>query len=152
MDPAGIASSLVELVRVAEEEGLVGLRVTRNGTSVAFRRSAGRAPAGEPEPPAPAAECEPEAAEAAPRAKTHELRSRLVGVFRRCQPGRDRPLVSPGDPVREGQLVGYIESMRVMNDVTADVTGILDEFLVGDGEGVDYGRPIASFRVDGEPA
>jgi len=147
MDSAGIASSLAELVRVAEEEGLAGLRVARNGTSLAFRRSAVPASAAQPLPASPEVEPEPEAAPVAGPERGHELRSKLVGVFRRCQPGRDRPVVKPGDPVRDGQLVGYIESMRVMNDVTADVTGILDDFLVGDGEGVDYGRPIARFRA-----
>jgi len=147
MDSAGIAGSLAELVRVAEEEGLAGLRVARNGISVDFRRSAATAATTPLVPASTAEEPEPEQASTAPAAGGHELRSRLVGVFRRCQPGRDRPVVNPGDPVREGQLLGYIESMRVMNDVTADVTGILDEFLVGDGEGVDYGRPIARFRV-----
>lgn len=148
MDSAGIAGSLAELVRVAEEEGLAGLRVARNGSALSFRRSTAAAAPAQAIPALPVKEREPEEAstELAPSGG-HELRSKLVGVFRRCQPGRDRPVVNPGDPVREGQLLGYIESMRVMNDVTADVTGILDEFLVGDGEGVDYGRPIARFRV-----
>jgi len=146
MDSAGIASSLAELVRVADEEGLAGLRVARNGTSLAFRRTAVPVSAAQPRPAAAAVEPQPEITPVAGPERGHELRSKLVGVFRRCQPGRDRPVVKPGDPVREGQLVGYIESMRVMNDVTADATAILDDFLVEDGEGVDYGRPIARFR------
>jgi len=74
----------------------------------------------------------------------HIVRSPLVGIFHRCAPGKDAPLTEAGDRVTEGQTIGGIESMRVMNELAADASGVLLEFLVADGEAVEYGQPVAA--------
>ncbi len=62
----------------------------------------------------------------------------LVGVFR---PVQNRP-VAVGDAVRSGQVLGYIESMRLMNECSAPVTGVVSALLVSDGQPVEYGQPL----------
>ena len=44
-----------------------------------------------------------------------------------------------------GQVVGAIESMKLMNDVQADQVGRVVDVLVEDGAPVEYGQPL--FRV-----
>lgn len=61
----------------------------------------------------------------------------MVGVFRASDPP-----VRTGDAVRAGQVVGFIESMRLMNDVTAEAAGIVGEVLAEDGLAVEYGQPL----------
>lgn len=62
----------------------------------------------------------------------------LVGVFHAAVPSP----VSRGDVVKEGQLLGQIESMRLMNDCSAPHTGRVTAILVEDGQPVEYGQPL----------
>src|SRR5258708_27030117 len=63
--------------------------------------------------------------------------AQMVGVFHSAEP----PL-GVGANVEPGQVVGVIESMRLMNDVCAEVGGIIEAILVEDGMAVEYGQPI----------
>ncbi|GJM61781.1 biotin/lipoyl-containing protein [Persicobacter diffluens] len=42
-----------------------------------------------------------------------------------------------GDNIQEGDIIGYVESMKVYNAITADVGGQITEICPGDGESVD---------------
>jgi acetyl-CoA carboxylase biotin carboxyl carrier protein len=54
--------------------------------------------------------------------------------------------VSVGDDVSEGDTLGVIEAMKVFNDVKADVSGTVEEILVGNGESVEYDQPLFILR------
>ncbi len=70
----------------------------------------------------------------------------MLGVFYRGpQPG-EPPFVAPGDAVTAGQTVGLIEVMKTYNEVTAPRDGTLGDFLVADGEFVEYGQVITRVR------
>ncbi len=68
----------------------------------------------------------------------------LVGVF---HAGRVSPLRA-GDPVNDGQILGQIEAMRLMNDCKSTLSGTIYAVLVQDGQPVEYGQPL--FEI--EPA
>lgn len=61
----------------------------------------------------------------------------IVGVFR-----AQRTPVKVDDTVKEKQVLGQIEAMRLMNDCTATQTGRIVAVLVSDGEPVEYGQPL----------
>jgi acetyl-CoA carboxylase biotin carboxyl carrier protein len=66
----------------------------------------------------------------------------LVGVFHpNIKPGQ-KPLVSVGDKIREGQVIGAIETLRVMNEVEARVSGRVVEIRVTPGQAVEYGQTL----------
>ena len=44
--------------------------------------------------------------------------------------------------VTAGQVVGAIESMKLLNDVVSQLTGPVVEVLVEDGTPVEYGQPL----------
>ena len=70
------------------------------------------------------------------------VRAPLVGTFYRApQPGAP-PFVTPGDAVEEGETLGIVEAMKLMNHVTADRAGRVVEVLAGDGEPVEYDQPL----------
>jgi len=56
------------------------------------------------------------------------------------------PALKFGDKIEAGQYVGNIESIKVMNDVLAQVGGVVVETLVDDGGPVEYGQPL--YRVN----
>ena len=80
------------------------------------------------------------AAEAAPAEAVRLLTSPMVGIFYHAEP----PL-AVGMEVQAGQAIGSIESMKLMNDVLAEVGGRVTDVLADDGAPVDYGRPL--FRL-----
>lgn len=66
----------------------------------------------------------------------------MVGVFyRAAQPGEE-PFVSVGDIIREGQTVGILEVMKMMNNVEANHAGRVVEVLVADGTSVEFAQPL----------
>ncbi|RKN40590.1 acetyl-CoA carboxylase biotin carboxyl carrier protein [Micromonospora endolithica] len=100
-----------------------------------------------PAPPAsvahgPGAPAEPIAAP--PAAPVHALavRSPVVGTFYRAAEPGAAPFVAVGDVVRPGQVVGIVEAMKLMNEVTADRAGRVVEVLAGDGQPVEYDQPL----------
>lgn len=81
----------------------------------------------------------------APVAVAPELRyvtAPLVGNYFPALRTGQPPLVAVGDVVREGQIIAGIESLRVMNEVEADVAGTVVEILVPPGHAVEYGQRL----------
>ncbi|MFR9193847.1 MAG: acetyl-CoA carboxylase biotin carboxyl carrier protein [Ruminococcus sp.] len=52
------------------------------------------------------------------------------------------PFVQVGDTVKKGDVVLIIESMKLMNEVTSDVEGVVQEILVKNGDAVEYDQPL----------
>lgn len=57
-----------------------------------------------------------------------------------------QPLIKVGDTVKKGQLVGYIESMKVLNEVVSDFDGTVEEIHISHGEPVEYGQSIITLK------
>jgi acetyl-CoA carboxylase biotin carboxyl carrier protein len=96
--------------------------------------------------PAPAPpEAEPrEAPRPAPALK--EIKSPMVGTYYKApEPGAD-PYVKIGSRVTSGQTVCIIEAMKIMNEIEAEITGVIREVCVDDAQPVEFGQVL--FRVD----
>jgi acetyl-CoA carboxylase biotin carboxyl carrier protein len=75
-------------------------------------------------------------------AEEKTIKSPLPGTFYRSSgPGED-PYVREGDRVRPGDIVGLVEVMKMFNDVKAEDEGVVDRFLVEDGDPVDAGQSL----------
>ena len=100
------------------------------------------APVVEPAVPAPAlATPAPE-----PVAEGLEVKSPMIGtLYRRPSPDSD-PFVEVGTAVEPDTVVCIIEAMKVMNEIKAEVKGVIAEVLVEDGKPVEYGQAL--FRIE----
>jgi len=67
---------------------------------------------------------------------TKEILAPLEGKFFRTKTPDEKGIKS-GDVVNTGDIIGYIESMKVYNAVTADVSGKIVEICQADGEDVE---------------
>lgn len=92
--------------------------------------------------PPPVTTSSPEPAPPEPRSEW--VRAPLVGFFQ----SRSKP-IQVGDAVQEGEVVGLIKAMGLMNEVQSPVDGRVVEVLVEDGDPVEYGQPL--YRVEVEP-
>ena len=43
-----------------------------------------------------------------------------------------------GDKVNKGDIIGYVEAMKVLNEVTTDVAGEITEIVADHGTNVEY--------------
>ncbi|MBY8909971.1 acetyl-CoA carboxylase biotin carboxyl carrier protein subunit [Salinicoccus roseus] len=99
------------------------------------------------------ADAPPDGQQAAPEpergeeASGHTIKAKQVGTFFiEKEENSDEMFVSVGDDVSEGDTLGVIEAMKVFNDVKADVSGTVEEILVGNGESVEYDQPLFILR------
>ena len=91
----------------------------------------------------PAAQSAPAAIEA--KADYKEIVSPMVGTFYRAPSPDSAPYVKEGQDVAEETVVCIIEAMKVMNEIKAEVKGVIIEALVENGAAVQYGQPL--FRL-----
>jgi acetyl-CoA carboxylase biotin carboxyl carrier protein len=71
-----------------------------------------------------------------------EIPSPIVGTFyRRPAPDADN-FADPGTEVSEDSVVCIIEAMKVMNEIKAEVRGVIKKVLVDDATPVQYGQPL----------
>lgn len=67
----------------------------------------------------------------------------MVGTFYRAPEPGAKPFVSEGDVVEQGQQVGILEAMKLMNAIEADCRGRVVQFLVPtDATPVEYGQRL----------
>ena len=77
----------------------------------------------------------------------------MVGTFFRApQPGAP-PFVEEGQPVSVGQTLCILEAMKLMNEVKAEVPGIIRSIHVENAQPVEYGQLLFELEpVNGLPA
>ena len=70
----------------------------------------------------------------------------MVGTFHRG-PGPDAPpFVEVGALVEPGQVLCVIEAMKMMNEIPAEVRGLVCRILAQDGAAVEYGAPLLALE------
>lgn len=71
------------------------------------------------------------------------ITSPAVGVFRYPEGS-----LTPGQTIRDLQVVGTLESLKVPSEVRASCNGIIDSIQVQDGQGVEFGQVLIELRRD----
>lgn len=74
------------------------------------------------------------------------IKSILVGVFYSKPSPDSNAYVSVGDKVNAGDVICIIESMKIMNEIKADKSGVIEEVLVNDGDTVDFDQPLFTIK------
>lgn len=75
------------------------------------------------------------------------VKSPLVGVFYAAPAENAEPYVSLGDRVKKGQTLCVIEAMKLMNEISAEEEGTIQEICVTNGQMVEFGTEL--FRIGG---
>lgn len=78
----------------------------------------------------------------------HKIVSPMVGTFYRAPAPDAPPFVNPGDRVDEKTVVCIIEAMKLMNEIEAEVKGVIVDVLVENGQLVEYGQPLFLVKTD----
>ena len=86
--------------------------------------------------------------EPAQSSKDEAVESPMVGVVYLQSSPEEAPYVSVGDHVEEGDDVVLVEAMKLMTEIKADMSGIITEVSVDNGEVVEYGQPLVRIKRD----
>ena len=148
-----------KLIELLDESGIAEIEITEGEESVRISRYSQNAPAvvsapvaSAPvavPPPAAAPEAAPAAAPAAPAEPEEtgfQVEAPMVGTFYASSSPGAAPYVQVGDRVNEGDTLCIIEAMKMMNQIEADVSGVIKSIRVQNGEPVEYGQTL--FVID----
>jgi acetyl-CoA carboxylase biotin carboxyl carrier protein len=142
-----------ELIRIVTDTGVAELEVQRGEDRVRIRRTTRGAvhhvalPPDQASAPAqhPAAHKAPPA-EAAADSNVVTVKSPIVGTFYEA-PSPDAPaFVRAGDTVKPGDVLCIIESMKLMNEIEADIAGTIATRFVNNAQPVEYGEALFAIR------
>jgi oxaloacetate decarboxylase alpha subunit len=133
------AQRIQELVRIVQDSGIAevtieedGMKLTVRSTPDLLEGAGGDAPLAVPEPA--------ETATAAVTGTLVRVESPMVGTFyRAAQPGAPA-FVEVGDVVGPGQTLCILEAMKLMNEVKADVEGVVRAVHVENAQPVEFGQ------------
>jgi acetyl-CoA carboxylase biotin carboxyl carrier protein len=150
-----------ELINLAAETGIAELEVQRGDNRVRIRRAAFAtqqefvlapqsypAPMAAPQPATPGAPPTHEAPKEKPSDPTQVLvKSPIVGTFYEGPSPGAPPFVQVGSRVQAGQVLCIIESMKLMNEIESEASGIVESKLVMNGQPVEYGEALFAIRT-----
>jgi len=77
----------------------------------------------------------------------HYVTSPMVGTFYRAPDPASPPFVEIGDEVKKAQTLCIIEAMKLMNEIEADLDGVIEEIFVENAKSVEYGQKLFSIKV-----
>src|SRR5207248_4672475 len=148
------AERIREIVRIVQDTGVGEVTIEEDDLRVTVRRTDDRRELPLPSGGATPFEVEePELEPVAPRSDgLVRVEAPMVGTFYRSpQPGAP-PFVEEGEPIGAGQTLCILEAMKLMNEVKADVDGIVRSILVDNAEPVEFGQLLFELEpVIGRP-
>ncbi len=98
------------------------------------------------EPMAALPDAEPAPRAEQPKSNLIEVKSPMVGTFYSAAEPGAKPYTTVGARITKGQVLCIIEAMKIMNEIEAEVSGVVKEISVDDAHPVEYGQVL--FRVD----
>ncbi len=159
-----------ELLQIFTESGVAEIELQRGENRLRIRRSATNqeivVPVAQPmvaaatgaapvpvsaAPPAAPPSQAPNPATVTPKAPEPDsghvlVKSPIVGTFYESPAPGAAAFVKVGDPVEPGQVLCIIESMKLMNEIESEVSGIVASKLVENGRPVEYGEALFAIR------
>jgi oxaloacetate decarboxylase (Na+ extruding) subunit alpha len=132
------AQRIREIVQIVEDSGIGEVTIEEDGMRISVRSTPdlpagtrGEAPLAVPEPEEPAPSV---------TGTLVRVESPMVGTFYRAgQPGAP-PFVEVGDVVGPGQTLCILEAMKLMNEVKADVEGVVRAVHAENAQPVEFGQ------------
>jgi acetyl-CoA carboxylase biotin carboxyl carrier protein len=140
-----------KLIELLEESDIGEIEIKEGEESVRISRGSAAAPVAQapiamaPAPvAAPVAAPAPVATPEAPAAPDHAnaVRSPMVGTFYRSPAPGSKVFVEVGQQVKAGDTICIVEAMKMMNQIEADRSGVVEAILVEDGEPVEFDQPL----------
>ena len=140
-DPSLDISKIKDCIKIMEEHDLTGFELEQDGFKVKLQKGGAAVTAPIEIPTATPADPEP-ATEAIVAEDTEEITAPMVGTFYKASSPDSDPFVKVGDAVDEDTTVCIIEAMKVMNEIKAEKSGVIQRILIDDASSVQFGQGL----------
>lgn len=137
-------SELEKVIALMEASSLSELEVSEGDKRLVLKRETlqsqthvMQAPMMQAQMPVPA-----EAKEDKPSHSGHVIKSPMVGTFYQSPSPSSPSFAEVGQAVKKGDVVCIIEAMKMMNQIEADKSGIVEAVLAEDGQPVEFDQPL----------
>lgn len=152
--------SIIKLVEessvqeVSVEEGDFAITVSKQSSLPPVGQFAPQAvsmPAPGPPPAAPAstttsADTGHEATPAAPVSGGHVQKSPIVGTYYEAASPDSDPFITQGCSVKKGDTICIVEAMKIMNEIEAEMDGVIEAIHTANGQAVEYDQPLVTIK------
>lgn len=131
-----ITESDVEELEIKEGEEIIRIsrRSQQSGNPVMMTHT--------PQAPFAQAPTSTEAAPVASKPAAITINAPMVGTFYRSPSPQSSPFVEVGQSVKEGDVICIIEAMKMMNQIEADRSGVIQSIEINDGEPVEFDQVL----------
>lgn len=132
-------TKIKDLIKLMEDHDLTAFELEDSGFKVRLEKG------GTPEQviaAAPQVAVEEKAPEKIVAEETEEISAPMVGTFYKSPSPDADAFVKVGDSVDEGTVVCIIEAMKVMNQIKAEKSGVIQRILVEDASPVEFGQGL----------
>ena len=150
----GRAERIREIVRIVQESGIGEVTIEEDGMRISVRSTPDLPPA-RPRPARRRSRCPSPDLPADQRRQRHAHARRVADgrhLLPRAEPGAP-PFVEVGDVVAPGQTLCILEAMKLMNEVKADVEGVVRGVHAENAEPVEFGQLLFELEpLVGRPA
>ncbi len=134
-----------KLIELLEESGIDEIEIKEGEESVRIARGGRTVSPAMTVVQQPAAVVAPTAAVAAAPAEVQRgniQRSPMVGTYYSAASPNSPAFVSVGQAVKQGDVLCIIEAMKMMNQITAEFSGTVENILVENGQAVEFDQPL----------
>jgi acetyl-CoA carboxylase biotin carboxyl carrier protein len=76
----------------------------------------------------------------------HIIRSPFVGTFYRSSSPSSAAYVEQGQSTTKGQVLCIVEAMKLMNEIEADTSGVIEKIFVENATAVEFNTPLFGLR------
>lgn len=126
-----------------KSHGLTSIDVEQQGTRIRLRRSGSNATSAlEASESAVSSEESTRTSGEGEYTRDELITAPMIGTFYSSAAPGEAPLVERGDEIEIGQVIGIIEAMKIMNEITSDRSGVVEEILVSNAEAVEFGQAL----------
>jgi acetyl-CoA carboxylase biotin carboxyl carrier protein len=133
-----------DIAEIEIKEGEEAVRISRVSKSAPVTYAA-PAPIAAPAPVATAAPAASSAEESSSKKLSgNVIKSPMVGTFYRSPSPSSPAFVEVGQHVKVGDVICIVEAMKMMNQIEADHSGVVEAILVDDGEPVEFDQPLVT--------
>ncbi len=136
-----------ELIQLINDSNIAEFSLQNEGVKLAIRKAGAAAGNGREETGGePAAAPIPAGGEVEMEGTV--IKSPMVGTFYRAPAPDASPFVEEGDRVKKGQTLCIIEAMKLMNEITSEVSGTVVKILAENAQPVEYGQPLMVIKEE----
>ena len=134
-----------KLVKLLKEEDWAVLSISDDNTHIHIEQTGTVIS----DQPAAISNNEPAAEVSEKSSELLEITAGQIGTFyNQKDENSEEVFVTVGDKIEKGDQVGFIEAMKVFNDVKSNVSGVVEEIKIDNGDAVEFGDVLLLVRPE----